>query len=90
MIELRHLLYFKRVAETEHLTKAANDLFISQSHLSHVIIELEENLGVQLFDRIGRGIKLNPCGREFYHDVVKLIYEYDDAKKKQWKFINAN
>lgn len=82
MIELRHLLYFKRVAETEHLTKAANDLFISQSHLSHVIIELEENLGVQLFDRIGRGIKLNPCGREFYHDVVKLIYEYDDAKKK--------
>ena len=82
MIELRHLLYFKRVAETEHLTKAASDLFISQSHLSHVIIELETELGVRLFDRVGRGIRLNPCGTEFYHDVVKLLYEYDDAKKK--------
>lgn len=82
MIELRHLLFFKRVAEVEHLTRAANDLFISQSHLSHVIIELETELGVQLFDRVGRGIRLTPCGKEFYHDVVRLLYEYDDAKKK--------
>ena len=51
-MELRHLQYFKRVAELEHLTKAANDLFVSQSHLSHVIIELETELGVQLFDRV--------------------------------------
>ena len=82
MIELRHLLYFKRVAETEHLTKAASDLFISQSHLSHVIIELETELGVRLFDRVGRGVCLNPCGTEFYRDVVRLLYEYEDAKKK--------
>jgi len=81
-MEIRHLLYFKRVAEVEHLTKAANDLFISQSHLSHVIIELENELGVKLFDRVGRGIALTPCGREFYQDVVKLLYEFDDAKKK--------
>jgi len=52
VMELRHLQYFKRVAELEHLTKAANDLFVSQSHLSHVIIELETELGVQLFDRV--------------------------------------
>ncbi len=81
-MELRHLQYFKRVAEVEHLTKAANDLFISQSHLSHVMTELENELGVKLFDRVGRGIQLNPCGREFYNDVVKLFYEFDDAKKK--------
>lgn len=81
-MELRHLLFFKRVAELEHLTKAANDLFVSQSHLSHVIIELEAELGVQLFDRVGRGIQLNPCGKEFYHDVVSLFNEYEDARKK--------
>lgn len=81
-MELRHLTYFKRVAETEHLTKAANDLFISQSHLSHMMTELENELGVKLFDRVGRGIQLNPCGLEFYNDVVKLFYEFDDAKKK--------
>ena len=81
-MELRHLQYFKRVAETEHLTKAANDLFISQSHLSHMMTELESELGVKLFDRVGRGIQLNPCGREFYNDVVMLFYQFDDAKKK--------
>lgn len=81
-MELRHLQYFKRVAELEHLTKAANDLFVSQSHLSHVIIELETELGVQLFDRVGRGIRLNPCGKEFYHNIVKLFYEFEDSKKK--------
>ncbi len=81
-MELRHLWYFKRVAELEHLTKAANDLFVSQSHLSHVIIELESELGVQLFDRVGRGIQLNPCGREFYHDVVKLFNGFEDARRK--------
>lgn len=81
-MELRHLQYFKRVAELEHLTKAANDLYITQSHLSHVIIELETELGVKLFDRVGRGIRLNPCGKEFYHDIVRLFYEYEDAKKK--------
>ena len=81
-MELRHLQYFKRVAELEHLTKAASELYITQSHLSHVIIELETELGVKLFDRVGRGVRLNPCGREFYHDVARLFYEYEDAKKK--------
>ena len=80
-MELRHLIYFKRVAELEHLTKAANDLFVSQSHLSHVIIELETELGVQLFDRVGRGIQLNPCGKEFYRDVVRIFNEFEDSKK---------
>lgn len=81
-MELRNILFFKRVAETEHLTRAANDLFISQSHLSHCIIELENELGVRLFDRVGRGISLNPCGREFYRDVVRMLYEFDDSKNK--------
>lgn len=81
-MELRHLQYFKRVAELEHLTKAASELYITQSHLSHVIIELETELGVKLFDRVGRGVRLNPCGREFYRDVVRLFYEFEDAKKK--------
>lgn len=76
------MLFFKRVAELEHISKAADELFLSQSHLSHVIIELETELGVQLFDRKGRGLTLNPCGREFYRDVVGLLNEFDDSKKK--------
>lgn len=81
-MEIRHLLFFKKVAETQHLTRAANELFVSQSHLSHVIIELENELGVALFDRVGRGIQLNPYGREFYNRVLKLAYDLEDAKKE--------
>lgn len=81
-MELRHLMYFKRVAELENITKAANELFVSQSHLSHVIIDLETELGVPLFDRVGRGIQLTLCGKEFYHDIVNLNNGLEDSKKR--------
>lgn len=81
-MEFRHLVCFKRVAELEHMTRAADELYMSQSHLSHVISEMEEELGVKLFDREGRGIRLNPCGREFYRDVTELMNQYDDACKR--------
>ncbi|NLV86800.1 MAG: LysR family transcriptional regulator [Clostridiales bacterium] len=78
-MELKHLTCFKRVAELEHLTRAANELYMSQSRLSHVIAELEAELGVKLFDREGRGIKLNPCGKAFYRDVVNIMYQIEDS-----------
>ena len=81
-MEFRHLICFKRVAELEHMTRAADELYMSQSHLSHVISELEDELGVKLFDREGRGIRLNPCGREFYNDVSELFTQYDDACRR--------
>ena len=81
-MEFRHLICFKRVAELEHMTRAADELYMSQSHLSHVISELEDELGVKLFDREGRGIRLNPCGREFYTDVSELFTQYDDACRR--------
>ena len=81
-MEIRHLQFFKRAAELEHLTKAANELYISQSHLSHIIAEMEKELGVPLFDRVGRGIVLNACGREFYRDTVELFNKFEDSKKK--------
>lgn len=81
-MELKQLICFKRVAELEHLTRAANELFMSQSRLSHVIAELETEIGVKLFDREGRGIKLNPCGKAFYRDVVNLMYQIEDSAKR--------
>lgn len=81
-MEIKHLRYFKRVAELEHLTQAAKELYVSQSYLSYVISEMEDELGVKLFDRVGRGIVLNPCGQEFYREVVGLFMRFEDAKKK--------
>lgn len=81
-MDIEQLVCFKKVAELEHVTKAAQELYISQTRLSRTIADIERELGVKLFDRVGRGIKLNDAGRAFYQYAVKIIAEYDDAVTK--------
>lgn len=81
-MELKQLIYFKRVAELEHITKASEELFVSESHLSRIISGLEGELGVELFDRSGRGIKLNPCGITLYNNVLNIMNSVDEAIKQ--------
>lgn len=81
-MEIRHMIWFKVLAETENMTKAAEKLFISQPHLSRCLNELEEELGAKLFDRVGRGIVLNPIGMQFYNDVMTFFHLYEDSKHK--------
>lgn len=81
-MELLQLKYFQVVARYEHMTKAANDLHISQPSLSKVIYRLEEELGVPLFDRQGRNIKLNPFGRAFLKRVGRIFIELEDGKRE--------
>ena len=64
-MELLQLTYFLALAETEHVTKTAEKLMISQPTLSLTIRRLEEELGAELFDRNGRNIRLNENGRIF-------------------------
>ena len=56
MIDLHSLIYFKKVAELQHLTRAAEELRVAQPSLSRTIAGLEAELGVKLFDRVGKGI----------------------------------
>ncbi|MEG1241641.1 MAG: LysR family transcriptional regulator [Oscillospiraceae bacterium] len=81
-MESKHLLFFKKTAELENMTKAAESLTVSQPFLSRSIAELESELGVKLFDHVGRGIVLNPCGKAFYNRVVNIANEVEDAKKE--------
>ena len=64
-MELNQLHYFVAVAKTENITKAAQDLFITQPALSRVILRLEHELGTPLFDRSGGRLTLNERGRIF-------------------------
>ena len=64
-MELSQLKYFEIVAKHEHITRAAEELHIAQPSLSKAISRLEAELGVELFDRQGRNIKLNSFGRVF-------------------------
>ena len=62
-LNFHHLFYFWRVAKTGHLTRAAQDLHISQSALSAQIRQLEERLGEVLFEREGRRLVLTDTGQ---------------------------
>ena len=91
-MERNQLLFFMKAAEHEHFTKAAEQLNVSQPYLSNSISELETELGVKLFDRAGRGIRLNDYGRILYRYGEKmqalekdLILELEDAQRVERK-----
>ena len=78
-MELKQLLYFKCVAEYEHMTKAALRLGMAQPFLSKTIAALEDELGVELFDHVGRGIQLNQNGNFFYKRISELLTNLDNT-----------
>ncbi len=78
-MDLTKLRYFKVVAQTEHISRAAEKLHISQPALSKTIALLEEELGVSLFDRIGRRIELNDYGIAFLRYVETALNSIDNG-----------
>lgn len=72
-MELLQLRYFLAVAELQHITKAAEALYITQPALSRSISRLEASVGVPLFNRIGMRIELNKSGQIFYDYAKRSI-----------------
>jgi DNA-binding transcriptional LysR family regulator len=81
-MDLLQLRYFQTVARLEHVTKAARQLSIAQPSLSQTIARLEEELGVPLFDRKGREIRLNQFGAVFLQRVERIFGELEDARRE--------
>jgi LysR family transcriptional activator of glutamate synthase operon len=78
---LRQLKYFIEVAKQEHISLAAVNLHIAQSAVSRQIGNLEAELGVQLFQREGRNIKLTHIGRLFAEQAVISLNAIANAKQ---------
>lgn len=82
MLSLRHFQIFQAVALTNSFTKAAQKLFVTQSAISHAIRELEEDIGVLLFDRISKQIQITPAGKLLLEDVTPILASCNALEKK--------
>ncbi|QCR32858.1 LysR substrate-binding domain-containing protein [Lysinibacillus sp. SGAir0095] len=80
-MDFNSLQYFVLVAKYENMSRAAEVLHITQPALSKSISLLEENLGVTLFDRNGRSIKLNRYGRFFLERAESMLKDYEMARE---------
>lgn len=78
-MEIRNIRTFLRVAELQSFTKAADQLGYSQAAVTVQIKQLEEELGTQLFDRIGKHIKLTEHGIRFMDHAMKVLKAAEDA-----------
>ncbi|WP_302325474.1 LysR family transcriptional regulator [Enterocloster lavalensis] len=77
-MELQDLRYFCMAAEFQHITKAAEVLGVSQPFLTKIIRRLEKELGVPLFDHLGRSVALNEYGVLCYKRAKHLLQEADN------------
>src|ERR1700722_2753800 len=78
-MELRHLRYFAALAEELSFTRAAEKVHVTQSTLSHQIKQLEDELGLPLFSRIGKRVVITEAGEMLLAGVTRGLREIDDG-----------
>jgi DNA-binding transcriptional LysR family regulator len=77
--ELRHLRYFVAVAEAENISRASKRLHISQPPLSRQIRYLEDAIGIPLFDRSSKMLRLTKAGKTFLQESRGILQRVEDA-----------
>ncbi|MFD0486926.1 LysR family transcriptional regulator [Saccharopolyspora spinosporotrichia] len=81
-MDLLPLRYFRVVARHEHISRAATELRVSQPSLSRTIARLETELGVPLFDRRGRHVRLNRFGATLLRRVERALDELEQGRRE--------
>ena len=81
-MEFRQLQYFLGVANELHFSKAAEKLFIAQPALSRQIQALEDSLGVLLFERNKRNVKLTPAGEYLREEATQVLSQLENISNR--------
>lgn len=78
-MNIQHLRYFVVIAKCENISKASQQLLVSQPALSNVLQQLEDELQVRLFERQGKKIILNQSGRMFLQTTENVLRMLDGS-----------
>ena len=76
-MELRQLRYVEAVARHRHFTRAAEELHVAQSALSHQVRRLEDELGIELFERTSRRVVTTDAGKAVAERARRVLAEVD-------------
>lgn len=87
-MELRQIQYFMEVAKREHVTEAALALHVAQSAVSRQIFNLETELGVNLFIREGRNVKLTMIGQMFLEHMEQAMKVIEEAQREVEEYLD--
>ena len=90
---LQQLHYIITISETGSLNKAADRLYMSQPSLTSAVKELEKEIGIEIFNRSGRGVTLTaeglkflPYARQVYSQYQNLLDAYSQQGKRRQQF----
>lgn len=81
ILDSRKLLAFATLARVHSFTQAAKELSLTQSAVSHAIKALEKDLGVRLFERMGRKVTITPAGRQLLQHTDVILEEMRHARE---------
>src|SRR5262245_32461829 len=80
-LEVRHLKLVRAVAEAGGVTRAAGQLHLSQSAVSHQLLALERDLGARLFDRVGKRMVPTAAGAHLVEAARRLLGELAELER---------
>ena len=80
-MELRHFRYFVAIVDAGSMGRAAEQVFVTQSTLSHQLAQLEKEVGCELFERIGRSLRLSDAGHELLGYARGVLAQVEEGKR---------
>jgi len=82
ILEVRHLRLVRAIAREASVTRAASTLHLSQSAVSHQLVDLEHDLGTRLFDRVGKKMVLTQAGSRVLDVAERMLRELESVERE--------